>query len=485
MDTLFCEHGMEDRKSQREGIPASGFIDCQTIVLDNILTNIGKTPADGIAFELIGSNQKETTMKRSKTLQPGDSLFGVMRDGSLDRRVFLSTAARVGAGLMGAAAGSAFAQTPAQGQPLTLGWIRPSTGRLASFYAPQWVGGLIACDEINAMGGIMGRPLVRVEEDDEASPAKEPVVAKKLLDAKPFAFVGPSGSSQALASVAFSTQAKVFQTANAGAAEIGDATKYPYFYQTMMDTGRQTEVMVRHLIDKMKVKRIGIMQENTAFGEQGTKTTLAMLATMGIKDVPVEVYPLTAPDLAPYVRNLRSANVDGVIAWIATAQAAAGAFNTMNRLQWSPPVVGHTGIFTESIFDFVPVEAVKNVYATFYRTLTWAGSEMPSERHIAYAKKIATYPEAKGNEPFVAAAPYYDFIYLLKHGVETAKSFDPEKVKAVLDNTKGFKGMLGNMSFTATNHSGLGADDVVLASIASAKDPKSMSIFRERLSDKS
>ena len=405
--------------------------------------------------------------------------FGLKRDGTLDRRGFLATAAQLGAAMMaGGLAPQAFAQAQA---PLTIGWIRTTTGRLASFYGPQYISGLIALDEINAAGGIMGRQLVRMEADDEASPAKQPAVAKKILDAKPFAIVGPAGSSQALASVAFSTEAKVFQTANAAAVEMGDAVKYPYFYQPMMDTTRQTEAMVRHMLETMKVKRLGIIQENTAFGEQGTKASLAVLARMGITNVPVEVYPITAPDLSPYVRNLRGANVDGVLAWIATAQAAAMAFNTMHQLNWAPPVVGHYGILTESIFDYVPVEALKNVYATYYKSLTWSGDQAPGERQLAYAKKINSYAEAKGNEPFVASAPFYDFLYLVKHGVETAKSFDVEKVRQALDNTKDFKGMLGTMSFSATSHSGLGPDNIVLASLASAKNPKSMAIFRERL----
>lgn len=400
-------------------------------------------------------------------------------DGSIDRRRFLETAAKLGVGALGAPLVSpTWAQSNA---PVQFGWIRASTGRLAPLYAPQFIGGLIAVDEINAAGGILGRPIARLEEDDEAAPAKQPQIAKKLLDSKPLAVVGPSGSSQALASVVFTGPAKVFQGTNAAAAEMGDGSKHPYHYQCMTNTVRQSEIMVRHLRDVMKVKRIGLLQENTAFGEQGTAATLALLQRLGVKDVPVEVYPINAPDLTPYVRNLRAAKVDGVIAWIATVPAAATAFNAMYRMKWNPPVVGHNGICTESIFDHIPPEAMANVFATYYKNLTWYGDQQPGERQIAYARKIATYPEAKGTETYIATAPYYDFVYLMKHGVETAKSWDPEKIKQALDNTQGFKGMLGTFSFTATNHSGLAADELVLANIVSAKSGKAMGIFRERL----
>ncbi|MGZ5961534.1 MAG: ABC transporter substrate-binding protein, partial [Rhizomicrobium sp.] len=95
----------------------------------------------------------------------------------IDRRALLRLAAQAGVAVLGV--GSAFAQQQA---PFKVGWIRPTTGRLASSFAPLYFGGLIAVDEINAAGGILGRPIARVEEDDEASPAKEPGIVRKLRD---------------------------------------------------------------------------------------------------------------------------------------------------------------------------------------------------------------------------------------------------------------------------------------------------------------
>ena len=154
--------------------------------------------------------------------------FGLDADGSLDRRAFLGAASSLGMGLLGMGVSPILM---AQNAPLTVGWVRPSTGRLASSFAPLYVGGLIAIDEINAAGGILGRPIVRKEEDDEASPAKQPTVMKKVIDAGALALVGPTGSSQALASLAFTTPAKLLQSTYAFAADLADGAKYPFHYQ--------------------------------------------------------------------------------------------------------------------------------------------------------------------------------------------------------------------------------------------------------------
>src|SRR5581483_508030 len=71
----------------------------------------------------------------------------LLRRDVIDRRALLRLAAQ--AGIAFGIGSPAFAQQ----QPFKLGWIRPTTGRLASSFAPLYFGGLIAVDEINAAGG--------------------------------------------------------------------------------------------------------------------------------------------------------------------------------------------------------------------------------------------------------------------------------------------------------------------------------------------
>jgi ABC-type branched-subunit amino acid transport system substrate-binding protein len=118
----------------------------------------------------------------------------------IDRRLFLGGAAALGASAL---MRPAFAAD----DTFNVGWVRPTTGRLASSYAPLYIGGLIAIDEINAVGGVMARKIVRQEEDDEASPAREPAVIKKLQESGIQYVCGPTGSSQSLAALAVTTPA--------------------------------------------------------------------------------------------------------------------------------------------------------------------------------------------------------------------------------------------------------------------------------------
>jgi branched-chain amino acid transport system substrate-binding protein len=395
----------------------------------------------------------------------------------IDRRALLRLAAQAGVGVLGAAS-PGFAQ---QQQPFKIGWIRPTTGRLTSSFAPLYFGGLIAVDEINAAGGILGRQIARVEEDDEASPAKEPGIVRKLREQDIGTFAGPTGSSQSLASIAATTSAKIVQSTYAAAAEAGDGRKYPYHYQIMFNTDQQADVCVEYMVRALGLKRIGILQENTAFGEQAAAATKAILQKkFGLAPVSEQVYAIAAPDLSAYVANLQKAGADGVIGWIANVPNAAMIFNAMKTLKWFPPVAGHSGLMLPALFDLVPPEAVKNVFATYYRNFTWTDTEQPGGRQVEFANKLAQYPEAKGFEVNVAAAPYYDFLYCLKAAIEAEKSFEPEAIKRGLDDLSNYKGLLGDISFTPENHCGVGVEDVVLVSVASGQDARAMGCLRAR-----
>ena len=402
--------------------------------------------------------------------------FGVDAAGSLDRREFLAAASWLGAGVLGMGPELALAQS----QQALIGWVRPSTGRLASSYAPLYIGGLIAIEEINAAGGIMGRPIVRKEEDDEASPSKQPTVMKKIIDAKAVALMGPTGSSQALASLAFTTPAKLLQTSYAFAADLGDGTKYPYHYHCSFNTDHQGEAAVRYLVDSLKIKKLGILVENTAFGEQATAACKKALQKRGLTAVTIETYPINAPDLNSYVGNLRKAGVDGVLAWIGNTPNAAMAFNAMHSQKWYPQVAGHNGLFAEALLDLVPAEALQGASGTHYKALTWSDTETPGPKQVGFVRKLAAYPDAKGLETVVTMSPFYDFLNLLKMVIESEKSFDPDKVERALDNVKNYPGLLGPISFTSTNHTGLGPDHIAMATLLSRKDSRSMGAFRER-----
>ncbi|PPJ40693.1 hypothetical protein, partial [Pseudoxanthomonas sp. KAs_5_3] len=71
-------------------------------------------------------------------------------------------------------------------------------------------------------------------------------------------------------------------------------------------------------------------------------------------------------------------------------------------------------------------------------------------------------------------------LHLLKAVVESEKRFDTERIKKAFDATKDYDGMIGSISFTPDNHCALTGDQMVMATLLSGKDARSMGVFRER-----
>ena len=395
----------------------------------------------------------------------------------MSRRAVLATGPALFGGSLLAGAQSVFAQ---KGDTIKIGSARAMTGLVASSFAPLYVSVKIAVEEINAAGGILGRPIEIIEADDESSPAKEPAVMRKLIDSGAMALLGPVGSSHTIAAATTTTAAKIIHAGGGWAEELADGLKYPYHYQFTYNTGHQGEAIARMIVDKLKLKKVGILQENSALGESGGAATTRALKKRGVDPVGVEVYPPNATDLKVYLNKLRAAGADALVLWNSPVQGMLLTAAGLQAMKWYPALLGGNSLFSNTVLENTDPEVLKNAYGTLIKTMTYSATESPGPRQVAYAKRVVTFPESKFWEINAAISPFYDYLHLLKQVVETEKRFDTERIKKAFDATRNYDGMIGSISFSPENHCALTGDQMVMATLLSGKDPRSMHVFRER-----
>ena len=393
------------------------------------------------------------------------------------RRGFVATGAALSSSALFGSVQHAFAQGT---DTIKIGAARAMTGLVASSFAPLYVGVKIAAEEINAAGGILGRKIEVIEADDESSPAKEPAVMRKLIDSGAQAMLGPVGSSHSLSALPTTTAAKMIHACGGWAEELADGVKYPYHYQFTYNTGHQGEAVVRHTVDKLGIKKIGILQENTGFGESAAAATLRAMKKRGLEPVAHEVYPLTAPDLKVYAGKLRAAGAEALLLWNSPVQGMILTCAALQSMKWYPPLLGGTSLYSNVVLETTDPEVLKNAFGTLITTMTFTATESPGARQQAYAKRIVTFPETKTWEIPAAITPFYDFMHMLTMVVNAEKKFDADLIKKAFDATKNYDGMIGRISFTPQNHCALDGDQMVMVSLLSGKSPKAMGCFRER-----
>jgi ABC-type branched-subunit amino acid transport system substrate-binding protein len=398
----------------------------------------------------------------------------------IDRRTLLAHSSRAAIAL---AAGSLFGRHAFAADEVKVGWIQPTTGALASSFGPLYLAADMALEEINAAGGILGRKLVKVVADDEGSPAKEPIVTRRLIDEGCRFILGPVGSSQALASLEVSTPAKVIQATYASAPEMGDGKRYPYHYQFNFTTDAQA---VRHAeyLAQRGFKKIGLLVEDSAAGAGLKAAALKEIPARGMQVVSEQQFPLKVADMTPYLRKLRSDGAEALEAHVSNNVDITQMLVGLSRIGWKPVIAGHTGFLFAGTPGAVPDAArYSEVYAATFRALTYTDSDQPPDRVKAFARKIASSNVPDTLLGPAATTPFYDFLHVLKYGVEKAKSWDPDAVKRALDSSSDIPGLFGPMTFSDSRHCAYDHTVVAMAAANSMDEPLSKEyrgLFRHR-----
>lgn len=362
-----------------------------------------------------------------------------------------------------------------------LGWIQPKTGALASAYKPAYASARLAIEEINQAGGLRGEPVTLLEEDDEGKPGTQPTVARRLLRRNPQFVIGPTGSSQAVASASVLGRDSVLQSAWGVADTLGDGNRFPFHYQLVFNTRQQAAAVARYLFETRGVREIGLLVENSEYGESIRRAFAAVLMdSYRTKPASVQVFTPGALDMAPFVKRLDRDGAKGVGLFSGQPQTSVLTLKAMTGTGFAPLTVSHELSYIKA-YDAIPEELMERFYTTTYAAFSYPkGGSPPTGRARKYAMRILAEPTAAGLQFTAATSPYYDFLMLLAEIVEREKTLAPDKLKDAFDKVSDYQGARGRISFTSERHTGIDDGALVVASLRSAKEKQSMGgIFRE------
>jgi branched-chain amino acid transport system substrate-binding protein len=200
------------------------------------------------------------------------------------RRLFLKSASAL------AMAGMAPAIVRAQGEPLQLGILTPLTGA-GGFDGPRMAKAMQAViDEVNAAGGLLGRKVVLVVEDDQTNPEAAVRAARKLIDVtKVPAIMGTWASAVTSAVAPLCWESKTFLTTVSGADSITKLPHQGYLIRTQpnnhLQAGKHAE-----FIASMGVKRCFMMSIQAPFTEPTQTRAIEVLKQKGSQMVGTLIY---------------------------------------------------------------------------------------------------------------------------------------------------------------------------------------------------
>ena len=334
---------------------------------------------------------------------------------------------------------------PALSQPIRLGELN-SYKVFPAFLEPYRKGMELAIAQINAAGGVLGRPLELVVRDDNGTPGDAVRVAEELLSReKVVMLMGTFASNVGLAVADLAKQRKVlFLAAEPLTDKIVWENGNRYTFRLRASTYMQTAMLAPEAA-KLKKKRWAIVYPNYEYGQSATaafKQQMIGLQAGGIEFVEYAV-PLGKIDAGPVVQALIDANPDAIFSSLFAADLAKFVREGEVRgLFKGRPVFNLLGGEPEYL-DPLKDEAPIGWWVTGY---PWYAIDTPEHKRFrdAYQAKFNDYPR-------LGSVVGYTAIVAAAAAIRKAGSTDTEKLVAAMNGLT-FESPFGKVTFRALDH---------------------------------
>ncbi|HRH74371.1 MAG TPA: ABC transporter substrate-binding protein [Zoogloea sp.] len=294
----------------------------------------------------------------------------------------------------------------------------------------------LAAREINDAGGILGRPVLLVERDDEARPERGAQVVQELINQeKIVAGLGIVNTGVALASQRFYQQAHIPMITSVATGSI--ITKqflppqYPdnYIFRASAPDTVQAAMIVEEAVVRQRLRKLAIFHDSTNYGQLGREDLERALERHSIRPVAVERFNIRDVDMTPQLARARAAGAEAILTYGLGPELAHLA-NGMVRIGWKVPLMGSWALAMSNFID----NAGPNAEGTrMPQTFIQEGN---TPRRKAFIDK---YRKAFGVERIPvapAAAQGYDSMQLLAAAIRQARSTDGARLRDALENLK-------------------------------------------------
>lgn len=306
--------------------------------------------------------------------------------------------------------------------PVRVALVTSKSGAFSTMGADVANGIKFAVDEVNAKGGVDGRQVILAEGDDESTPDAGRRVAEKLAREGHNLIIGPITSS---ISLAISQNLGRWDAAFIGTISKADKLTAdacnPRFVRTNHSDAMDL-AMINEWVKGLEGKTFGIMAADYVWGQDSAKSFEAAVTAQG-KKVAVKLFvPLGTKDYAPYIQQLKAANVDAI--WVADVSGAIAFVKQSADFALIPktPLIGHA-----LLSNFV-------VNATGASLTNVPGNVgFTPDIDTPQTKSFVSAFKAKYNRlPSDTEGQAYNGAMVLFQGVTLAKSVQPEAVTKAL-----------------------------------------------------
>lgn len=311
------------------------------------------------------------------------------------------------------------------------------TGNTATFGQSTHDGVMLAFEEINNQGGILGKKIKIITEDDQSKPEEAKNAVLKLIKQNGVkAVIGEVASSRSLAAAPECQRSKIPMlspaSTNPKVTEIGD-----YIFRTCFIDSFQGRTMAKFARNNLKLKKIAILKDvkndySVGLADFFEKT----FKSLGGEIISIESYSEGDIDFRAQLTAIKAKGPEAI--YVPGYYTEVGLIARQTReLGLTVPLLGGDGWDSPKTLE-IGGTAINGCYFTNHYA---ADDPSPTVQNF-----IEKYRKKYGNTPDAMAVLGYDSAHLLFDAIKRADSDDPIKIRDALAKTKNFPAVTGEIT---------------------------------------
>lgn len=328
-------------------------------------------------------------------------------------------------------------------ETIKIGALYNVTGGMSSLDGPSLKGAQLAVKQINADGGLLGKQIELIAPDGKTDQQETAKAAQRLISEGVVAGIGESDTTFVMAGAPLFQEAGIpFVTSGATHPElpqwVGD-----YMFMAPFGDDDQSYAIADYAYDELGTRKVAVWTDNSMdFTKALSKFFVERFEERGGEIVGTDSFMMGDTDFSAQIARLASIDPAPDAVFVSAIPSEAGLSVKQIREQGiTMPIVSGDGFDTELVSTVPGPELANDVY---FSTHTYRADDRDEVKAF-----IADYKAEYGIDPENAFAPLgYDALMLVADAIRRADSVEPAKIRDALAETRGFKGVTGEISYT-------------------------------------
>jgi branched-chain amino acid transport system substrate-binding protein len=354
--------------------------------------------------------------------------------------------------------------TPLMAQNYKVGISAGLTGYAATVDRAWSDGVKLAADAINAKGGIKGRKIEVIVEDNRSEPQEAVVVYRKMMTSdKVDIFASGCVSAGNFAAAASVVRAQIPMVLCSILPAKEEEVKWAF--STLPPARFEVERRLEYLRDNTQIRKIGVLHDPSPYANLQKNVAEKSAANYGIQVVSIEQYKTDDPDLSVQIGKMNSAGA-GAILKIGLGGTTLTTAKNIKQL-------GLSTLLLTSLEDLNVFKPVADVLGDKFFFVA-APAQVPDALPEGPLKKsindfLVPWKAKYGDRDPNWAGRGWDAVFLIQAAILKGNSFEGPKVRDALENITDFQGTAGVYDFSPTNHQGVIKNPLFLATMNGSK----------------